>query len=84
MDDKVLLYVILPSINEQLEVWVPKFLTFGVLNELIGNVANQATAGNFQSNERLLLCEEKTGRPFALSKTPQDLGLGNGFKTMLI
>lgn len=84
MDGKILINVLLPSLSQTLEVWVPVNLTFAQLNDLVGDVAKSVTRGQFTFDEKLLLCEQATGRPFALSKTPQDLGLGNGMKAMLI
>ncbi len=84
MDGKILINVLLPSLSQTLEVWVPVNLTFAQLNELVGEVAKSVTRGQFTFDEKLLLCEQATGRPFALSKTPQDLCLGNGLRAMLI
>lgn len=84
MDGKILINVSLPSISKQLEVWIPVNLTFVQLGQLIGEVANLTTNGEFTFVEKLLLCEVATGRPYALGKTPQELGLGNGARMMLI
>ena len=84
MDNKILINVVLPAISEQIEVWVPEYLQFEELNDLIGEVATEATGGRFLMHEKLLLCEHSTGRPYSLTKTPRDLHLGNGAITMLI
>ena len=84
MNDKILIDVFVPQVDKNLEIWIPKHLTFKEINLLVSQTATTVTNGQFTASEQVFLCDAESGRPFALNKTPGILGLGNGLKTLLV
>ena len=83
MKDKVLVEVIVPSIEENYDVYIPVRRKVGNVIELISKAIFELTDGIFINSEQTMLYDYETGNPYPIDVIIKDTTIRNGSKVIL-
>ncbi len=83
MKDKVLVEVIVPSIEEKYNVYIPVRRKVGNVIELVSKAIFELTDGLFISTDQTMLYDQETGNPYPIDVIVKDTTIRNGSKVVL-
>ena len=81
---KILVEVSVPAANLRRDLFIPYECRLAEITELVKAVFAGETGDSFTPVAGTLLCEAGTGALYDLSRTPEELGLQNGSRLLLI
>ena len=81
---KILVEVTVPAADLRRDVFIPYECRLAEITELVKAVFAGETADSFAPLAGTLLCEAGTGAVYDVNKTPEELGLQNGSRLLLI
>lgn len=82
--DKILVEIFLPAENKKYDVYIPFTSKLYEILDLLKNTITELSEGYFTASEDAVLCDRKTGTIFNINMSPEELGLINGSKLILI
>ena len=81
---KILVQILVPAADIHRDVLIPYESRMHEITELVKAVFADETAHGFAPVADTLLCDAETGDVFDVSQTPEEIGLRNGSRLMLI
>lgn len=83
MDNKILIGLYVPSIEENFDLFVPTGLVISELCTLLADGLTQTTNGHYRTSGRELLCLSSPDKLLAQDMTLADYGISNGDQLVL-
>jgi len=81
---KILVEVRVPAAERRRDVFIPYERPVCEITELVKGVFSEEAAQGFEPDAETLLCDAESGQVFDVNRTPEELGLSNGARLLLI
>ncbi len=81
---KILVEVSVPAADRRRDVFIPFECRMHEITELVKAVFADEVAESYEPVADTLLCDAETGYVFDVNSTPEELGLENGSRLLLI
>ena len=81
---KIIVKVVVPAADRERDVFIPYECRLHEIIDMVKLVFADETAHSFTPVADTILCAAETGAVYDLNKTPEELGLQNGSRLMLI
>ena len=84
MNNKIIIKVYVPSLNNSYDIFIPINLTISDITKLINSSISEMTNGDFSPNNQLRLYLKDTGEIIEYNKIVKETSLRNGSKVILL
>ena len=82
--DKILAEVYLPAAQISYDIRIPKRIKMFQAAELVSRLLGELAEGYFKPAGEEILCDRMSGLPYDLNLTPEEIGLMDGARMLLI
>lgn len=84
MKNKILVELVVPTIEEKYDVFIPGNKKIGNIINLLAKVVNELSGGYFQENKHLCLYNGNSGNPYNIDELVRCTDIQNGSKLILM
>lgn len=81
---KILVEVRVPAADKKRDVFIPYEVRLHEITELVKSVFAEEVSHGFSPRDDTYLCDADTGAVYNVNLTPEEIGLENGSRLMLI